>query len=285
MSRFNNHKLETLVINNFNNIRLRLLFIPFLLLFVIVLLLLQKGAFSIEGYVEIQKDLFFYLNSKLSENPSLQFNLTQLGNPLIILPFLTVFIVYAPKLWSALFTTIIISAVISFLLKEIFDVPRPAEIIDNEFFVIIGRVHTGFSSLPSGHSITTFSVITLLLFAFMPKESKSKILWTFFILVVGLFIAFSRVGVGAHFPVDVVIGSTIGYICGLTGIVVSNKVSWWDFIKNKKYYTVIIFFLIIWALALIKDIYDKNLLVVYISLFSIFTTLYLMIKIHVQKHH
>ena len=69
----------------------------------------------------------------------------------------------------------------------------------------------------------------------MPKEFKSKILWTVFILVVGLFIAFSRVGVGAHFPVDVVIGSTIGYICALTGIVVSNKVSWWNWIKNKKY--------------------------------------------------
>jgi membrane-associated phospholipid phosphatase len=252
---------------------------------IIVLVLLQQGAFSVEGYIEIQKDLFFYLNSKLSELSSLQFNLTQLGNPLIILPFLTVFIVYAPKLWGALFTTTIISAVISFLLKEIFDIPRPAEILDNEFFVIIGRVHTGFSSLPSGHSITTFTVIALLLFAFMPKELKSKILWTVFILVVGLFIAFSRVGVGAHFPVDVVIGSTIGYICALTGIVVSNKVSWWNWIKNKKYYTGIIFFLIIWALALIKEIYDKNLLVVYISLFSIFTTLYLMIKIHVQKQH
>ena len=133
MSRLNNQKLETLVINNYNNIRLRLLFAPFLLLSVIVIVLLQEGAFSVEGYVEIQKDLFFYLNSKLSELSSLQFNLTQLGNPLIILPFLTVFIVYAPKLWSALFTTTIISAVISFLLKEIFDVPRPAEIIIMNF--------------------------------------------------------------------------------------------------------------------------------------------------------
>ena len=170
----NNHKLEALVINKNKNCFFNVFFIPFLLLSFIALTLLQKSAFSVEGYVEIQKELFFYLNSELSEFPSLQFNLTQLGNPLIILPFLTVFIVYAPKLWGALFTTTIISAVISFLLKEIFDVPRPAEILDNEFFVIIGRVHTGFSSLPSGHSITTFTVITLLLFAFMPKEFKSK---------------------------------------------------------------------------------------------------------------
>ena len=61
MSRLNNQKLETLVINNYNNIRLRLLFAPFLLLSVIVIVLLQQGAFSVEGYVEIQKDLFFYL--------------------------------------------------------------------------------------------------------------------------------------------------------------------------------------------------------------------------------
>tara|TARA_B110000483_G_scaffold170562_1_gene201770 strand:+ start:2705 stop:3562 length:858 start_codon:yes stop_codon:yes gene_type:complete len=281
----NNYKLEALVINNFNNIKLRFFFIPFLLLSFIALTLLQKSAFSVEGYVEIQKELFFYLNSELSEFPSLQFNLTQLGNPLVILPLLTGFFIYVPKLWGALFTTTIISTVTSFLLKEIFDVPRPAEILDNEFFVIIGRVHNGFSSFPSGHSITTFTVIALLLFAFMPKEFKFKILWTIFILVVGLFISFSRVGVGAHFPVDVIIGSMIGYICALTGILVNNKVRWWDWIKNKKYYNIIIFFIIIWAIALIKEIYDKNLLVIYISLFSIFITLYLLIKIHVQKQY
>jgi membrane-associated phospholipid phosphatase len=283
MNNLNKHKLETLVIDNFKNTTLKFLFIPFFVLSVIAVTLLQKGAFSVEGYIEIQKDLFFSLNSRLSEFPSLQFNLTQLGNPLVILPLLTVFFVYAPKFWGALFSTTIISAIISFLLKELFDVPRPAEIFNNEFFVIIGRVHNGFSSLPSGHSITIFTVITLLLFAFMPKEFKFKILWTVFILMIGIFIAFSRVGVGAHFPLDVVIGGAIGYICALTGIILNNKVSWWDWIKNKKYYAIIIFFLIIWGFGLIKEIYDKNLLVFYLSLFFIFTSLYLMIKIHVQK--
>lgn len=272
------------MINNFYNTRFRLLFPPILLLLVIIFIFLKKDAFNVYEYIEIQKDLFFYLNSRLSKLPHLQFNLTQLGDALIFLPLFTVFIIYAPKLWDTVITSSIIAGVLSILLKRLFVVPRPAAIFDNDSFVIIGKtIASTHSSLPSGHSIITFTLITILLFAFMPKELKSKIFWTFILLSLGLIIAFSRVGVGAHYPFDVVIGSTIGYISALIGIFINNKVNLWPWYKNKKYHPILMLLLIIWIFTIISKIIINNLLIFYFSLVALIITLYLIIDIYVKK--
>ncbi len=157
----------------------------------------NDGSSFIDHYVYVQKDLFFYLNNKLSQFPNLQFNLTQLGDGLIFYPLLTIFIIYGPKLWEAILTSSIISLIVSALLKKLFAVPRPATMLDHDSFTIIGKTLTGKTSLPSGHSICAFIIITTLLFAFMPKKIGYKIIWSFFIISAGLIITFSRVGVGA----------------------------------------------------------------------------------------
>jgi len=280
----NNYKLDNKVINNFSNTRLSFLFPAVLLLFVIIFMLLKESVFNVNEYVETQKDLFFYFNSRLSKLPNLQFNLTQLGNPIISLPLLTVFILYAPKLWDAVLTSSIIGGLLSILLKRLFAIPRPAAMFDNDSFVIIGKtLASTHSSMPSGHSIIIFIIITILLFAFMPKELKLKIFLTFFILTLGLIIAFSRVGIGAHYPLDVVIGSAIGYISAVVGIVINNNVSWWTWLKNKKYYPILILLLTIWIFAIISEIIINNLLIFYFSLIALIITLYLIIDIYAKK--
>jgi membrane-associated phospholipid phosphatase len=275
--------LNNKVSNNLSRTTLGSFLPPVLLLIVIFSFLFKEGAFTVDAYVNIQKDLFLYLNSKLSLLPSLQFNLTQLGDVLISLPLLTVFIIYAPKLWGAILSSTVIAGILSFPLKELFAIPRPAAMFDNDSFVIVGETLTGHTSFPSGHSIATFTVISILLFAFMPKEFKFKIVWSVFILILGLIIAFSRVGVGAHYPLDVVFGGAIGYISGLVGILINNKVSWWDWIKHKKYYPIIMLVLAIWIIAIINELFTHNLVVFYISLVAIITTLFLMIKSYAKK--
>ncbi|MFT4576989.1 MAG: membrane-associated phospholipid phosphatase [Polaribacter sp.] len=279
----NNYKLDSKVVDNLSNVRLRLLLYPFLLLVIISFVLFKENVFTAEDYVNNQKDLFFYLNSKLSVLPNLQFNLTQLGDVLILFPFLTVFIIYAPKVWGTLITSSIITLIVCFFLKEMFAVPRPAGMFDTKSFVIIGKTLSGNTSLPSGHSVTTFTILTILLYAFMPKGFKAKTIWSFMILTLGAIIVFSRVGVGAHYPLDVIIGSIIGYICALVGIVIDNKVSWWAWIKNKKYYPIFILLLTIWVFVIVKEIFTDNLLIFYFSLLALITTLYLMIKTYVKK--
>ena len=204
---------------------------------------------------------------------------------LIFFPLLTVFIIYAPKLLEALLTSAILSLVGAATLKKLFAMPRPAAIFDNESFVIIGRTLSGNSSFPSGHSIATFVVITILLFAFMPQRNKHKVIWSLFMLILGLVIAFSRVGVGAHYPIDVIVGSTIGYVVTIIGIQLNIKVSCWAWIKNRKYYPIFMLLLTVWSFVIIEKIVANNLPIFYFSLLSLVVSLYLITRAYVKKKY
>ena len=278
--------LNNKVINNFNNIKLWLLIPPFLLLIIMILYFIinNDGSSFIDHYVYVQKDLFFYLNNKLSQFPNLQFNLTQLGDAMLFYPLLAIFIIYAPKLWEALLTSSFFSLIVSALLKKIFAVPRPAAMFDHDSFTIIGKTLSGKTSLPSGHSICAFIVITTLLFAFMPKKIGYKIIWSFFIISAGLIIVFSRVGVGAHYPLDVIIGSTIGFIISIIGIAISNRFKLFNWINDKNKLPIFMLALVISGGVIIKKIIDINLPIFYISLTSLVITLYLMIRFYVKKN-
>ena len=278
-----NHILNTFVGNNFNDLRFSYFFFPFILLLLIVIFLFIENAFSVEVYTQIQKESFIYLNYQLSKFPYFQFNLTQLGDVIIFLPFLTVFIVYAPKLWHALLSSLLVSGIISFLLKNLFAIPRPAAVFDNDNFLIIGNVLSGNSSLPSGHSIATFTILTSVFFGFIPKELRFKIIWFFSTLVVGLIIVFTRVGVGAHYPLDVIIGSIIGSISALAGIFINKNYNPWIGIGNKKNYPVLGFVMFIWAIVLINKIIATHLMVFYFSLANLVITLFIIINIYVKK--
>jgi membrane-associated phospholipid phosphatase len=243
----------------------------------------MEDAFSVEAYANTQKDLFLYLNSELSKFPNLQFNLTQLGDVLIFLPFLIIFMVFAPKFWESLLTSLIISGIISNILKKLCAVTRPAGMFDNDSFIILGKTLSGNSSLPSGHSIATFTIITSVFFAFMPKKVKFKIIWFFFIFTTGLIIVFTRVGVGAHYPIDVIVGSIIGYLSALIGIFINKRFNLWTWITNKKYYPVSILLLSIWAIVLITKIVTIQLIIFYFSFLCLIATLFIITYIYVKK--
>jgi membrane-associated phospholipid phosphatase len=279
-----NYKLNNKIIDNFSNTKLTLLIPPAFLLLIIGFTFFFKNALNTEGYIETQKKMFYSLNGVLSKLPDLLFNITQLGDAIIFLPFFTVLIIYTPKFWSTLLTSSLIGLLFSVSLKKIFLIPRPAAVFDNESFTIIGRtLASTHSSLPSGHSITTFMIITTLLFAFMPKVFKAKVIWSILIFSAGLFIAFSRVGVGAHYPFDVIIGCTIGYIAALFGIYINNNIGLGTNLINKKHYPILMLFLLIWMLAIINEIMDRNLLIFYFSLSALVLTLGLTIKTYLKK--
>lgn len=170
-------RMNTSVIDKYSKLKPSLLFLPLFLLIAIVLFLYQQDALSVEKYIQIQKNCFFFLNSKLSQFPNILYNLTQLGDALIALSFLTIFIVFIPAIWESLLSASLISAIFSGVLKFIFAIPRPAAAFDHNSFVIIGKTLLGHNSLPSGHSITVFTILTVLLYAFLPKKLNYKILW------------------------------------------------------------------------------------------------------------
>ena len=103
--------LNTKVIANYSKLKLSLFFLPLFILTSIILFLYSQNALSVDGYLLIQKDAFFFINSQLSQFPATIYNLTQIGDALIFMSFLTLFIVYAPKMWESLLSASLISAI------------------------------------------------------------------------------------------------------------------------------------------------------------------------------
>lgn len=275
--------MNTTVIQNFAKLRFSLLLLPLFLLIAIVVLLYSQDSLNVEGYVQIQKNCFFYLNHYLGQYPIFEQNLTQIGDASIVLSFLIIFIIYAPKMWEALISASLVSLVFSKVLKTLFDVPRPATVYDNETFIIIGKTAVGYSSLPSGHSITIFTTFSVLLFALMPKILKYKVLWVISILCTGYFISFSRVAVGAHHPLDVISGSIIGYISGISGILISRKYEIWSWIGVRKYYPIFMILILAAVISIISKITYESLIVFYLAIIALLISLYKIVNVYVKK--
>ena len=238
---------------------------------------------SVEGYINIQKNWFFYINSELSQFPEITYNLTQFGDSLIFLSFLSILIIYTPKMWEALVYSCLCSLVFSSTLKNLFSVPRPAAALDQQSFFIIGKTLTGHNSLPSGHSITVFTVLTVLLFSFMPEKNKAKFFWIIAIILTGAILVSTRVGVGAHFPLDVTIGSILGFLAGLLGILISKKVKLFNWISNKKSYPFFILLFLTCSIVLVGKIIKENLVTYYLSLVCLLFTLYKITYVYFKK--
>ncbi|WP_295233599.1 phosphatase PAP2 family protein [uncultured Chryseobacterium sp.] len=282
MSTYNKTMNED-AISNLNKIKYSYLFLPLLLLAIIAISLYACGAWSADHYVSIQKEAFTYCNLQLSQFPVLMYNLIQFGDALVILSLCTFLIIYAPRIWESLIWASLVSALLCCPFKWLFKIPRPAAILDNGSFVIIGKAYVGNNSLPSGHAITAFTVLTVLLWAFMPKNSVRKIIWIVLMIGIGSLISLSRVGIGAHHLLDVVIGSIIGYISGISGILINRNFMIWSWIADKEYHPLFIIIFTICSVIIMRKMLLDHQPVFYLSLLSLFITTYIITVNYVKK--
>ena len=117
--------------------------------------------------------------------------------------------------WGVLVLTVLVVSVADLAargLKEIFDVERPSvRYAAPKSLVPAPHDH----SFPSGHAATSFAGTTVLT-AYAPR------MWpAWFLLAVA--IAFSRVYVGVHYPLDVVAGAVLGVVTALLLLAVDRR--------------------------------------------------------------
>nr|WP_297306835.1 phosphatase PAP2 family protein [uncultured Flavobacterium sp.] len=275
--------MNNIVNCNFSECKASLLYLPTFLLLSILAFLGSRNLLSNEAYVNFQKDFFLYFNSELSKYPSTLDNLTQFGDALIILSFVALLLIYAPKVWEALITASIVSAILVGILKPLFGIQRPAAAFGIENLHVIGRVLRGNNSFPSGHSVTVFTVLTVILFAFMPKKTTNQIIWSVSIFSLGIILILTRLGVGAHYPLDVTVGAIVGYISAILGLVINKRYNIWTWIGQKKFYPVFIVIFLSCSIVMFFKILQTNLIVFYFAFLSLLISLFIITLRYVKK--
>jgi len=160
-----------------------------------------------------EPQFFLRVNQAAQAVPELfwvSFNM--LGNGWGVFALACPLIVLAPRLLLAALCSGAIAGVVSRVLKHSLEMPRPASILDPTSFYILGKPLSSLS-MPSGHTLTAFAVLSALYFALAPNK-RPAFLWLF---IVASFAGIARIAVGAHWPADVCAGAAIGLLSGATG--------------------------------------------------------------------
>lgn len=165
--------------------------------------------------IEIDRELFIYLNNLGSENWD-TFWLTATDKytwiPLYILLLFLIFWYYG---WKKTLVIILISALlIAFtdqfvnLIKNTSHRLRPNRDPSLQSLIRVIKNSGGYSFV-SGHATNSFAVATFMI-AILRRHFKP----IYFILIWPFLFAYSRIYVGVHFPIDITLGMILGLLIG-----------------------------------------------------------------------
>jgi len=162
----------------------------------------------------LDKDIFLLINS--ISNPILNpffVSITYAGASLFWISIIIIlWVKKKKKICRRLFLVFIIDSVSLLILKLFFLRPRPSERFAEIEALNLAEIG---SSFPSGHSQRVFSGM-FILSSFYKKVRIP--LMTFSVLV-----AFSRIYIGIHYPIDVLIGSLNGVVIGMISLAIPLK--------------------------------------------------------------
>lgn len=100
--------------------------------------------------------------------------------------------------------SVITTMIIVYFLKIFFKIPRPFEILENMKQLI---PETKGVSFPSGHAAFIMSLATSV---YLIHPQYRKMFFVKILFVIAFLVIYSRVFVGVHFPLDVVVGAFLG---------------------------------------------------------------------------
>lgn len=182
--------------------------------------LLPLGIFGFDTWHSYDQSWFLSINHLTSQLPDMIWtSLSLLGNGWSLFALIFPFMLFVRKPFYAAIISGALTGVLSHVAKQLANTSRPAGVLDQSTFHIIDNplLH---SAMPSGHTMTAFSIATAIFFS-LPNNNRNR--WAF-IFLLALGVGISRMAVGAHWPQDVLVGSALGIISGLIGAILIEKV-------------------------------------------------------------
>jgi len=175
----------------------------------------------------LDRAVFLWINNQWA-NPYLDIFfpiITWLGNGWILFSMVAIFFalkrpayLYQHLPW--LVAVMLLSGLCIFALKKM--IPRPRPLSDFAPLIEAGKVHIyvlgqqlWYRSFPSGHAQTAFAA-GVYLSLLLPR-------WTPLFLSVAIGVGLSRIYMGAHFPLDVIVGGLVGTALALGSWLVRKK--------------------------------------------------------------
>jgi len=178
-----------------------------------------------------QQAVFIAWNANFAALPSALWSaITLMGDSTVLLATLALFVLVSPRIWAAVLGSVPAGALLSTSVKHWAGVPRPAAVLDQTWFNLIGpALH--HNSFPSGHTISAFAAAAAVLATCVarPQRGRDWLLIACGVLAATV-IALSRVAVGAHWPLDLAAGAAIGWLAGLSGAALARHTGWWHWL-------------------------------------------------------
>jgi membrane-associated phospholipid phosphatase len=177
---------------------------------------------------DLNRDLFFAINGFAAQFvDKLWARVTFFSDGLVTFVILLPFIYRKPQyIWAVLLAAILFTLAGQGI-KHLMNVPRPPRVLEPHEFNLIGP-DWGQNAFPSGHASMVFNLVGV----FILTTAKKWLRWI--LLAVGTFIAFSRIAVGVHWPLDVVAGMLMGWLTIWLGLKLVPYTRWgWSGIGQK----------------------------------------------------
>ncbi|MBL7159206.1 phosphatase PAP2 family protein [Candidatus Microgenomates bacterium] len=175
--------------------------------------------------LEIDYGIFLFINNLFS-NPlldNLMLFFSKIGNGAMIWLILGLLLVFLKKkknlqsmitfLWPLFLSLALSYILVSLFLKPVVGRMRPNFVLSGSR--ILGSVLDDFS-FPSGHAASSFAA------AFVLGKIKKQARLFFYLLA--LLISFSRIYIGVHYPLDVLVGVILGVIIGKASVLIDKKI-------------------------------------------------------------
>jgi membrane-associated phospholipid phosphatase len=180
--------------------------------------LLAAGVMLIHG---LNSAVFAAVNQLAAQNlpDSVLQAVTMLGEGLWEMALVAPFLLLAPRVNVAVLYAAPFTLIVTHLPKLLLHLPRPGSIPGEGAHLIDAPI--AMNTFPSGHSVVAGLVAAAVILGcdFIRRRTGM----TLIVLALSCLIAWSRVAVGAHWPLDVLAGTGIGVGVGFVGVRLGSR--------------------------------------------------------------